>query len=117
MILFIIASATTFSRFIPVVKARFDYGCMIFILTYSLVSVSGYRVEDLLSVAHERLSTIIIGTCFCIIISMLIFPVWAGMELHLLIARNMDKLAKSLDCKNLKHTKYIIAIYMIFSKL
>ncbi|KAK1438550.1 hypothetical protein QVD17_04359 [Tagetes erecta] len=96
--LFLLASATTFSRFIPVVKARFDYGCMIFILTYSLVSVSGYRVEDLLSVAHERLSTIIIGTCFCIIISMLIFPVWAGLELHLLIARNMDKLAKSLDC-------------------
>ncbi|KAJ0431340.1 putative aluminum-activated malate transporter [Helianthus annuus] len=29
---------------------------------------------------------------------MLIFPVWAGLELHLLIPRNMDKLAKSLDC-------------------
>ncbi|CAH1419878.1 unnamed protein product [Lactuca virosa] len=96
--LFILASATTFSRFIPVVKARFDYGCTIFILTYSLISVSGYRVEHLLHVAHERLSTIIIGTCLCIITSMLIFPVWAGTELHLLIPRNMDKLAKSLDC-------------------
>ncbi|XP_024995117.1 aluminum-activated malate transporter 10-like [Cynara cardunculus var. scolymus] len=96
--LFILASATTFSRFIPVVKARFDYGCTIFILTYSLVSVSGYRVEHLLSVAHERLSTIIIGTCLCIITSMLVFPVWAGMELHVLIPRNMDKLSKSLEC-------------------
>ncbi|KAI3727787.1 hypothetical protein L6452_16407 [Arctium lappa] len=96
--LFVLASATTFSRFIPVVKARFDYGCTIFILTYSLVSVSGYRVEHLLNVAHERLSTIIIGTCLCIITSMLVFPVWAGKELHLLIPRNMDKLAKSLDC-------------------
>nr|XP_043638727.1 aluminum-activated malate transporter 10 [Erigeron canadensis] len=96
--LFILASATTFSRFIPVVKARFDYGCTIFILTYSLVSVSGYRVDHLLQVAHERLSTIIIGTCLCIITSMLVFPVWAGLELHLLIPRNMDKLAKSLDC-------------------
>ncbi|XP_071703775.1 aluminum-activated malate transporter 10-like [Rutidosis leptorrhynchoides] len=96
--LFILASATTFSRFIPVVKARFDYGCTIFILTYSLVSVSGYRVDHLLNVAHERLSTIIIGTCLCIITSMLIFPVWAGVELHLLIPRNMDKLATSLDC-------------------
>ncbi|KAJ0427530.1 putative aluminum-activated malate transporter [Helianthus annuus] len=96
--LFLLASATTFSRFIPIVKARFDYGCMIFILTYSLVSVSGYRVDNLLRVAHERLSTIIIGTCLCIITSMLIFPVWAGLELHLLIPRNMDKLAKSLDC-------------------
>ncbi|KAI3693712.1 hypothetical protein L1987_76663 [Smallanthus sonchifolius] len=41
MSLFLLASATTFSRFIPVVKARFDYGCTIFLLTYSLVSVSG----------------------------------------------------------------------------
>ncbi|KAJ0630778.1 putative aluminum-activated malate transporter [Helianthus annuus] len=106
--LFLLASATTFSRFIPIVKARFDYGCMIFILTYSLVSVSGYRVDNLLRVAHERLSTIIIGTCLCIITSMLIFPVWAGLELHLLIPRNMDKLAKSLDCKCLNHTYNII---------
>ncbi|XP_076915685.1 aluminum-activated malate transporter 10-like [Bidens hawaiensis] len=96
--LFILASATTFSRFIPVVKARYDYGCTIFILTYSLVSVSGYRVDHLLHMAHERLSTIIIGTCLCIITSMVVFPVWAGLELHLLVPRNMDKLAKSLDC-------------------
>ncbi|KAI3812844.1 hypothetical protein L1987_17556 [Smallanthus sonchifolius] len=96
--IFLLASATTFSKFIPVVKARFEYGCTIFILTYSLVSVSGYRVDHLLNVAHERVSTIVIGTCLCIITSMLIFPVWAGLELHLLIPRNMDKIAKSLDC-------------------
>ncbi|XP_076939602.1 aluminum-activated malate transporter 10-like [Bidens hawaiensis] len=96
--LFLLASATTFSRFIPVVKARYDYGCTIFILTYSLVSISGYRVEHLLHIAHERVSTIIIGTCLCIITSMVVFPVWAGLELHLLIPRNMDKIAKSLDC-------------------
>lgn len=92
--IFLTASATTFSRFIPVVKARFDYGCTIFILTYSLVSILGYPVDHLLHVAHNRLSTIIIGTCLCIIINMLAFPVW---ELYLLLPRNMDKLAKSLD--------------------
>ncbi|KAL8266655.1 hypothetical protein R6Q59_003999 [Mikania micrantha] len=96
--IFVLASATTFSKFIPVVKARFEYGCTIFILTYSLVSLSGYRVDHLLNVAHERVSTIIIGTCLCIITSMLIFPIWAGSELHHLIPRNMDKIAKSLDC-------------------
>ncbi|MFS7942094.1 putative aluminum-activated malate transporter [Helianthus anomalus] len=96
--LFILASATTFSRFIPIVKARFEYGCTIFILTYSLISVSGYRVDNLLSMTHTRVSTIIIGTCLCIITSMLVFPVWAGLELHLLVPRNMNKLAKSLEC-------------------
>ncbi|CAI8603194.1 unnamed protein product [Vicia faba] len=36
--LFLLASAATFSRFIPTIKARFDYGAMIFILTFCLVS-------------------------------------------------------------------------------
>ncbi|KAM7491520.1 hypothetical protein LguiA_034441 [Lonicera macranthoides] len=94
---FLLASATTFSRFIPVVKARFDYGAMIFILTFSLVSVSGFRVEKLLELAHERLATIIIGTSLCILTSMLVCPIWAGEELYCLITRNMDKLANSLD--------------------
>ncbi|KAF7150614.1 hypothetical protein RHSIM_Rhsim02G0250600 [Rhododendron simsii] len=95
---FLLASAATFSRFIPVIKARFDYGAMIFILTFSLVSVSGYRVEKLFYLARQRLSTIIIGISICVVITTLICPIWAGEELHHLITRNMDKLANSLDC-------------------
>ncbi|KAI3469115.1 hypothetical protein Pfo_025778 [Paulownia fortunei] len=95
---FVLASATTFLRFIPAVKARFDYGALIFILTFSLVSVSGYRVDKLLHMAQERFSTIVIGTSLCILTSMFIFPIWAGEKLHLLIACNMEKLADSLDC-------------------
>ncbi|KAG8391964.1 hypothetical protein BUALT_Bualt01G0242000 [Buddleja alternifolia] len=75
---FLLAAAATFSRFIPSIKARFDYGAMIFILTFSLVSVSGYRVEKLFELAHHRLSTIAIGTSICILITMLFCPVWAG---------------------------------------
>ncbi|KAJ4711827.1 putative Aluminum activated malate transporter family protein [Melia azedarach] len=94
---FILASAATFSRFIPSVKQRFDYGALIFILTFSLVTVSGYRVEKLFDLAHQRISTIIIGTTLCILVSMLICPIWAGKDLYNLIIRNMDKLANSLD--------------------
>ncbi|XP_009359585.2 LOW QUALITY PROTEIN: aluminum-activated malate transporter 10-like [Pyrus x bretschneideri] len=94
---FLLASAATFSRFIPSVKARFDYGAMIFILTFSLVSVSGYRVDELFDLATQRMSTIIIGTCLCIVITMIICPIWAGEQLHTLITGNMDKLANSLD--------------------
>ncbi|BFG32048.1 hypothetical protein CerSpe_183220 [Prunus speciosa] len=94
---FLLGSAATFSRFIPSVKTRFDYGIMIFILTFSLVSVSGYRVDKLLDMASQRISTIIIGTSLCIIITMVICPIWAGEELYMLITRNMDKLACSLD--------------------
>ncbi|KAL9176418.1 hypothetical protein ABFS82_02G177300 [Erythranthe guttata] len=94
---FLLAAAATFSRFIPSIKARFDYGAMIFILTFSLVSVSGYRVEKLFELAHNRLSTIAIGTSICILTSMLIYPVWAGTELHNLVKNNMEKLSDSLE--------------------
>ncbi|OMO64256.1 Aluminum-activated malate transporter [Corchorus capsularis] len=94
---FLFASAATFSRFIPTVKARFDYGALIFILTFSLVSVSGFRVVELLELAQQRLSTIAIGTSLCIFVTMLFCPVWAGCELHRLIHQNMEKLADSLD--------------------
>ncbi|XP_061360256.1 aluminum-activated malate transporter 10 [Gastrolobium bilobum] len=94
---FLLASAATFSRFIPTIKARFDYGAVIFILTFSLVSVSGYRIDKLLDLAQERLSTVIIGTILCIIVSMSIRPIWAGQELHVLTTGNLDKLANSLQ--------------------
>ncbi|KAE9619105.1 hypothetical protein Lal_00047190 [Lupinus albus] len=94
--LFLLASAATFSRFIPTIKARFDYGALIFILTFSLISISGYRVEELMNMAQQRIFTIVIGTCLCIIVSLTICPIWAGQELHVLVTGNLDKLANSL---------------------
>ncbi|OIV90691.1 hypothetical protein TanjilG_15077 [Lupinus angustifolius] len=95
--LFLLASAATFSRFIPTIKARFDYGALIFILTFSLISISGYRVDELMNMARQRIFTIIIGTCMCIIVSLTICPIWAGQELHVLVTGNLDKLANSLQ--------------------
>jgi hypothetical protein len=79
------------------VKARFDYGVTIFILTYSLVAVSGYRVDELAALAQQRLSTIAIGIFMCLAVAVFVCPVWAGQELHLLTTRNMDKLADALE--------------------
>ncbi|XP_058085640.1 aluminum-activated malate transporter 10-like [Magnolia sinica] len=94
---FFIVSAVTFLRFIPAVKTQFDYGVLIFILTFSLVSISGYRENKLFELAHQRLSTIAIGGFMCIVISIFICPIWAGEELHQLITCNIEKLADSLD--------------------
>ncbi|WVZ86757.1 hypothetical protein U9M48_033493 [Paspalum notatum var. saurae] len=94
---FLLAAMATFSRFIPTVKARFDYGVTIFILTYSLVAVSGYRVGALLAMAQQRVSTISIGVSICIAVCTLICPVWAGQELHRATARNMEKLAGAVE--------------------
>ncbi|TYH80092.1 hypothetical protein ES332_D03G109000v1 [Gossypium tomentosum] len=67
----------------------FVVGASIFIL--------GYRVDKLFDLAHQRISTIIIGTSLCILVIMLVCPIWSGQELHSLTVRNMDKLSDSLD--------------------
>ncbi|KAL5763671.1 hypothetical protein ACOSP7_016023 [Xanthoceras sorbifolium] len=94
---FLQAAASTFIRFFPKVKARYDYGLLIFILTFALVSVSGFRDDKILEVAQKRLSTIIIGGSACVIISILVCPVWAGQDLHNLIAVNLQKLGHFLE--------------------
>ncbi|OEL35944.1 Aluminum-activated malate transporter 10 [Dichanthelium oligosanthes] len=94
---FLLAAMATFSRFIPTVKARFDYGVTIFILTYSLVAVSGYRVGALVAMAQQRVWTISIGVAMCIAICALICPVWAGQELHRATARNLERLAGAVE--------------------
>ncbi|RLM74082.1 aluminum-activated malate transporter 1 [Panicum miliaceum] len=94
---FLLASAATFSRFIPEVKAQYDYGVTIFILTFSLVAVSSYRVEELIRLAHQRFSTIAIGVATCLFTTIFVCPVWAGEDLHNLAAGNLDKLADFLE--------------------
>ncbi|KAF6158982.1 hypothetical protein GIB67_042063 [Kingdonia uniflora] len=97
ILIFLLAASTTFSRFIPNIRARYHYGVVIFILTFSLVSVSGYRVDQILELAHQRLLTIMIGGSICIIISISVCPVWAGEDLNKLIAFNLEKLADFLE--------------------
>lgn len=93
------AAISTFIRFFPKIKARYDYGLLIFILTFSLISVSGFREDEILEMAHKRLSTIFIGGSACVMISIFVCPVWAGEELHNLISLNFEKLANSLQGK------------------
>ncbi|KAK3205600.1 hypothetical protein Dsin_019646 [Dipteronia sinensis] len=94
---FLQAAASTFIRFFPKVKARYDYGLLIFILTFALISVSGFRDDEILEFAHKRLSSVIIGCSASVIISILICPVWAGEDLHNLIAANLGKLGNFLE--------------------
>lgn len=91
------ATASTFIRFFPKIKARYDYGLLIFILTFALVSVSGFRDDEILELAHKRLSTILIGGSACVVLSILVCPVWAGADFHNLIALNIEKLGNFLQ--------------------
>ncbi|KAL7154144.1 hypothetical protein ABFS83_04G215500 [Erythranthe nasuta] len=97
MSVFFIASAVTFLRFFPKMKARFDYGLLIFILTFSLITVSGYRDDEVIDMAQRRLSTILVGGCATVIICILICPVWAGEDLHKYTASSIEKLSIFLE--------------------
>ncbi|XP_050369087.1 aluminum-activated malate transporter 2-like [Argentina anserina] len=94
---FVVAAIMTFLRFFPLLKARHDYFLVIFILTYSLVSVSGYRDYEILEMAHIRISTVAVGGCTSIMICIFICPVWIGVDLHNLVVSNIDKLGNSME--------------------
>lgn len=87
----------TFCRFFPKIKARYDYGFLVFILTFSLISVSGYRDDVVFDMAYRRLTTILIGGCGAVLVCMFIRPVWAGQDLHRLTASNIEKLGSFLQ--------------------
>jgi uncharacterized membrane protein YccC len=78
-------------------KARYDYGLMIFILTFCMLSISSYREDEVLEMVHQRLTTIIIGCFIAIVICICICPVWIGVNLHNLEATNMEKLGNFLE--------------------
>ncbi|XP_031273737.1 aluminum-activated malate transporter 2-like [Pistacia vera] len=97
LFVFLIAAAVTYLRFFPRMKARYDYGLLIFILTFSMISVSGYHDDELLPIAEQRIFTILTGGLTAVAVCIFICPVWAGDDLHNLVANNIEKLAIFLE--------------------
>ncbi|PIN03882.1 hypothetical protein CDL12_23588 [Handroanthus impetiginosus] len=97
LFVFIQAVASTFIRFFPGVKARYDYGLLIFNLTFCVISISGLRTDEILELAQKRLLTVLIGASTCVIVSIFVYPVWAGEDLHKLVAKNIEKLGDFLE--------------------
>ncbi|KAM5584949.1 hypothetical protein ABKV19_004364 [Rosa sericea] len=97
LFVFILAASVTFFRFFPRIKARYDYGLLIFILTFCMISVSGYRDDEILEMANKRASTILIGAFTAVSVCVFICPVWAGDDLHNSVATNIEKLGSFLE--------------------
>ncbi|KAF9605502.1 hypothetical protein IFM89_017521 [Coptis chinensis] len=94
---FIFGAAATYFRLVPSIKKKYDYGVLIFILTFNLVVVSGLRGEQTVVLARERLATIVIGFVICMLTSLLIFPMWASDELHCSTVTKFNNLATSIE--------------------
>jgi uncharacterized membrane protein YccC len=88
---------TTYTRTNPGIKAKYDYGVVMFLLTFCLVVITGYRVSDNIDLVFERIVTIMIGVIICLLVSVFVFPIWAGDDLHKLVIQNFEGLADSLE--------------------
>lgn len=84
-------------RFFPYIKKNYDYGVVIFLLTFNLITVSSYRVDNVLKIAHQRFYTIAIGCGVCLLMSLLVFPNWSGEDLHRSTVSKLEGLAKSIQ--------------------
>ncbi|XP_059302476.1 aluminum-activated malate transporter 12-like [Lycium ferocissimum] len=94
---FLVGAAATYMRFFPHIKKNYDYGVVIFLLTFNLITVSSYRIDSVLKIAHERFYTIAIGCGICLLMSLLVFPIWSGEDLHLSTVAKFEGLAKSIE--------------------
>ncbi|MCL7049928.1 hypothetical protein MKW94_014465, partial [Papaver nudicaule] len=98
---FLTGSAATYMRFFPHIKKNYDYGIVIFLLTFNLIAVSSFRVHNVLKVAHDRFYTIAIGVGVCLLMSLFVFPNWSGLELHNSTVSKLEGLAESIEvCVN-----------------
>ncbi|CAI9274706.1 unnamed protein product [Lactuca saligna] len=95
--IFLIGTSTTFLRFFPKVKKNYDYGVLVFLLTFNLITVSSYRVDDVMKLAEGRTYMIGIGSGICILMSLFIFPNWSGEDLHNHTVSKIEGLAKSIE--------------------
>ncbi|KAI3727879.1 hypothetical protein L6452_16500 [Arctium lappa] len=95
--IFLIGASTTYLRFFPNIKKNYDYGVLVFLLTFNLITVSSYRVDDILKVARGRIYAIAIGSGVCVLMSLFILPNWSGEDLHNSTVSKIEGLARSIE--------------------
>ncbi|KAJ4711979.1 Aluminum-activated malate transporter like [Melia azedarach] len=94
--IFFIGTVTSFmkqwSSLVP-----YEYGFRVILFTYCLIIVSGYRMGNPIRTSMDRLYSIAIGGFVAVLVNVLVFPIWAGEQLHKELVSSFHSVADSLE--------------------
>lgn len=99
-------AVTSFMKLLPSM-VPYEYGFRVILFTYCLIIVSGYRMGNPIRTSMDRLYSIAIGGFVAVLINILIFPIWAGEQLHMELVTSFNSVADSLEGSSLLAAIYI----------
>ncbi|XP_031272856.1 aluminum-activated malate transporter 9-like isoform X2 [Pistacia vera] len=94
--IFFVGVITSFMKQWPSLMP-YEYGFRVILFTYCLIIVSGYRMGNPMRTSMDRLYSIAIGGVVAVLVNVLVFPIWAGEQLHKELVNNFNSVADSLE--------------------
>ncbi|KAL0393621.1 UNVERIFIED_CONTAM: Aluminum-activated malate transporter 9 [Sesamum latifolium] len=89
-------AVTSFMKLWPSV-VLYEYGFWVILFTYCLIIVSGYQMGNPIRTAMDRLYSIAIGGIVAVVVNVLVFPIWAGEQLHKELVSSFASVADALE--------------------